>query len=204
MKKFWLLGLLILGLLSCKNTPTTPTTPKPPDQPLLYATIVAFDFSPSECWYLEEGKTTLRWEVTDSTSVTIDNGVGQVDAKGTLVLGPFSANKSYVITAYRDQTKVTQTATYTVKPRAVWHMSSYEWYSYPSGAWGIRGYITNIGNRTANNTQITWTAYDDHKNIIETAVSFIGVVAPKGNGNYDCYFPHGYPSSSDWRVTNDY
>jgi hypothetical protein len=69
---------------------------QPPPPPQKAATINSFTAEPST---IARGETsTLRWLVSDSTSVTIDNGIGTVSATGSSSVRP-TDNATYHVTA---------------------------------------------------------------------------------------------------------
>lgn len=93
---------LALGLAGCKKkTPPPPPPPPPkaeapppkPEPPR----IVSFEAEPSR---IERGQSaTLRWSVSgETTSITIDPGIGSVDAKGSRQVFP-SASTTYTLRA---------------------------------------------------------------------------------------------------------
>ena len=59
---------------------------------------------------------TLRWDTSYAAGVTIDNGVGDVPAYGTLSVGP-AVTTTYSLTAKNGGTPVRKTLTLTVNPR---------------------------------------------------------------------------------------
>jgi Purple acid Phosphatase, N-terminal domain len=81
---FYLFGLIVLMAgsgISCRQVPPS---------------IVLFTATPAE---INSGaSSTLKWEVTDSTSVAIDQGVGKVAATGSKQLSP-SKTIAYTLTA---------------------------------------------------------------------------------------------------------
>lgn len=114
MKKVFLFSLLLflisglaLSFPACKTTSTTSetTTSSVP-------TIVAFSASPAE---ITAGQpATLLWNVTNATSVQIDQGVGTgLALAGTTSVSP-SASATYTLTASNAAGSVTQSATVTV------------------------------------------------------------------------------------------
>ncbi len=96
-----LISILALSLIAC--TPTT-TTGVP--------TIVAFSATPTE---LTAGQpATLLWNVTNATSVQIDQGVGTgLAAAGTTSVSP-SSSTTYTLTASNSAGSATQSVTVTV------------------------------------------------------------------------------------------
>ncbi len=76
--------LLIAGTIACR--------PAPP-------TIVQFSATPTE---IKQGEpTTLKWNIQNATTITIDQGVGKVAATGTLELSP-NNTVAYTLTATND------------------------------------------------------------------------------------------------------
>ncbi|MGD0353655.1 MAG: CARDB domain-containing protein [Dehalococcoidia bacterium] len=73
-------------------TPTPTPTPTTPDLPI----VNYFMANPSVI--IAGGSTTLGWDVSGTTSVTIDNGVGPVSSAGTAVVSP-AASTNYTLTA---------------------------------------------------------------------------------------------------------
>jgi len=108
MKKSLLLAslLLLVGagiamLPSCAPTPTSGTP-----------TIVAFSASPSGITSGESA--TLLWNITNATSVQIDQGVGSgLAVAGTISVSP-SGTTTYTLTASNSAGSVTQSVTVTV------------------------------------------------------------------------------------------
>ncbi len=109
MKRFPFLSLSLLALLilipGCFTLTPTPypagTTP----------VIMVFSNFPSS---INPGdSTTLLWNVTGATSVSIDQGIGQVDVAGTRVISP-AQSTVYTISATNSAGTVTRTVTTTV------------------------------------------------------------------------------------------
>jgi len=70
-----------------------------------------FSSSPST---INSGDTqTLMWNVTGANSVSIDNGIGQVDVVGTRVISPASST-TYILTATNSSGTITSSAVTTV------------------------------------------------------------------------------------------
>jgi peptidoglycan-associated lipoprotein len=97
---------LLLSATACKKkvaapappppaaTPT-PTTPPPPPAPAA-ARIVNFSVEPSS---IQRGQAaTLAWTVANATDITIDNGVGAVQANGNRQVFPANST-TYTLTA---------------------------------------------------------------------------------------------------------
>lgn len=119
-----LLGAMVLmaalGAGCGKKAPVAPRTagnPTPPvdTQPntglIGRPTIVAFSIEPAT---VERGQSaTLKWSVTNATSVIIDHGIGAVDLQGSRAVVPADST-TYTLTARNDQSSSPVTATATV------------------------------------------------------------------------------------------
>src|SRR4030042_821248 len=112
MKRLFLFAWLILlssslavGSLACWPTTTGTTTSEAP-------TIVAFSVTPTEITGGESA--TLIWNVTNATSIEIDQGVGTgLAAAGTISVSP-SSSTTYTLTVSSSAGSSTQTVTVTV------------------------------------------------------------------------------------------
>jgi hypothetical protein len=82
--------VIVTGATTTAPTPTP--TPTPSDLPV----INYFTASPSII--SSGGSTTLSWDVSNATSVTVDNGVGTVGSAGTTVVSP-ATSINYTLTA---------------------------------------------------------------------------------------------------------
>ncbi|MHB8086114.1 MAG: hypothetical protein ACYDHZ_09825 [Dehalococcoidia bacterium] len=104
MKRFVFLSLSIIVVLAagCTGGKSTPTEPP---------VIVAFNASPMSI--TTGGTTTLLWNITGATAVTIDPGIGQVDVAGTMDLTP-TQSTTYTINAINTAGTVTKLTTVTV------------------------------------------------------------------------------------------
>jgi hypothetical protein len=78
-----------------------------PPQPV----IIAFSSNPSVI--SSYGVSTLSWNVTGANSVSMDHGIGQVNAAGTIVVSP-ARSTAYTITASNSTGTVTRSAVITV------------------------------------------------------------------------------------------
>jgi len=106
MKKWFMIGLVIVGSIAgvaCKDT----VTPPPPQAP----TIVSFTATPATIHTGESS--TLSWNVTNATSLTIDNGVGAVT--GTSKSVSPTQTTTYTLTATNTAGSRTATATVTIQ-----------------------------------------------------------------------------------------
>jgi hypothetical protein len=103
---FLSLSLLLLLILipGCFTPATTPPSGTPP-------AIVVFSNNPATI--NAAGTSTLLWNVTGATSVSIDQGIGQVNVAGIRVVSP-TASAVYTITATNSIGTVTKSVTTTV------------------------------------------------------------------------------------------
>jgi len=92
-----LLLVFIPGCITFQLPPSAPTPPTPPTPPVgTPPVIVAFGNNPSTI--NAGGTSTLLWNVTGANSVSIDQGIGQVDVTGTRVVSP-AKSTVYTISA---------------------------------------------------------------------------------------------------------
>ncbi|MDD5647443.1 MAG: hypothetical protein PHY03_00750, partial [Dehalococcoidia bacterium] len=101
-----LLLVFIPGCITFQTPPTTTVPPvgTPPD-------IIVFSNNPST---IDAGGTsTLLWNVTGATSVSIDQGIGLVDVAGTSVVAP-AASTVYTVSATNSAGTVTRSVVTTV------------------------------------------------------------------------------------------
>jgi hypothetical protein len=83
---------------------------------------ISFTFTPSE---ITVGQTTtLKWSVTNATSVTIDQGIGKVAASGSKVIAP-TTNSTFTLTAIAANHSFTSRATITVLPSGLPYINSF-------------------------------------------------------------------------------
>src|SRR5438270_4583119 len=107
-RKYTAIGLalsLVVFAAGCKKKvappapapPPAAVTPAPPPPPPAAPTVAQFTAEPSS---IQRGQSsTLRWEISgDVTSVSIDNGVGTVQATGSSRVSP-SVSTTYTLTA---------------------------------------------------------------------------------------------------------
>jgi hypothetical protein len=101
-----LLLIIIPGCFTFPTQTTTPTTPAatPP-------IIIAFSSNPSTI--NSDGTSTLLWNVTGATSVSINQGIGRVDVAGTREVSP-NTSTTYTITASNSAGSVTSLIAVTV------------------------------------------------------------------------------------------
>jgi len=145
MKRFaiFIFIALVLSFSRCKDNPTTPTKNPP--------VINTFSISPAS---INKGESaTLSWNVTNSTSASIDQGVGSVAASGSRSMTP-DKDTVYTLTASNNDGTITKSCEIKVlqppKPG--------EWTA--STAFGSLGFIVN--NASTDITQIIFTFLAPH------------------------------------------
>ena len=108
MKRFIFLSLSVVLLLvlipSCVTVPAPPSATTAP---------VIREFGNSPSTINAGGTSVLFWDVTGANSVSIDQGIGQVDTVGIKVVSP-AASTTYTITANNNIGTVTKSAVTTV------------------------------------------------------------------------------------------
>lgn len=103
---FVLITLLLITIAGCINI-----TQPPPAPVVTPPAIVAFSASPAT---IKAGESaTLLWNVTGATSVSIDQGVGKVDAAGTRTISP-TKTTTYTLTATNSAGATSQPVTLTI------------------------------------------------------------------------------------------
>jgi hypothetical protein len=111
LKRFIFLSLLLLLILipGCITVPAPSPNPIPPV--VTPPVIIEFSSNPSS---INSGSTSiLFWNVTGATSMTIDQGIGQVDFMGIKVVSP-ATSTVYTISATNSVGTVTRSAVTTV------------------------------------------------------------------------------------------
>ena len=105
-KLFVLVSLLLITITGCINI-----TQPPAAQPATPPVVVTFSASPTE---IKTGESaTLLWNVTGATSVTIDQGIGDVTVAGTQTVSP-TRTTVYTLTATNSAGTKTESVTLTV------------------------------------------------------------------------------------------
>jgi len=133
-----LLALIISGAGCAKKAPapppaaTTTEAPPAPATPSAPAPTISLSASPSA---IEKGQsTTLSWNSSNATSMTIDNGIGTVEASGSRTISP-SASTTYMARATGPggnavaEARVTVTAPPPVTPPPMPAISDSEFFS---------------------------------------------------------------------------
>jgi peptidoglycan-associated lipoprotein len=103
---FALSAIMLLGACHKKAAPPPPPPPPPPPQPT--ATLTA---SPDTVD--KGGSSTLTWQTTNATDISIDGGIGTVQASGSKQVNPTDST-TYTLTAKGDGGTQTATARVTV------------------------------------------------------------------------------------------
>jgi peptidoglycan-associated lipoprotein len=110
-------ALAFAGAACKKKAPVTPpvvsntTPPPPPDNSNMKPTVLEFSVEPST---VERGQSALlKWTVSNATQISIDNGVGEVQANGTRRVIP-SESTTYRLTATGPNGSVSATTTVNV------------------------------------------------------------------------------------------
>jgi peptidoglycan-associated lipoprotein len=110
-------ALALFTVAGCKKKHAAPPPPPPPPPAAAPAPTAELSATPS---VISSGdQVTLKWETTGATSVSIDNGVGDVPTSGVKTVTP-SQTTTYHLTATGDGGTADATATVTVNaPPAV-------------------------------------------------------------------------------------
>jgi peptidoglycan-associated lipoprotein len=113
----WVVLVLVVFLASCKKKPPPPPPPPPPkvEQPAppppAAPDITEFSAEPSS---IERGQSsTLKWTIANATQITIDNGVGTVQATGSRSVFP-NETTTYALKATGPGGTLNKTVTVTV------------------------------------------------------------------------------------------
>jgi hypothetical protein len=117
MKRLVILSLSLLLLLVLIPGCFVAQIPSPNPSPQVGQLPVIGVFSNNPAAIGPGGTSTLLWNVTGANSVSIDQGIGQVNAAGIKVISP-AASSVYTITATNATGTVTRSAMTTVNPAA--------------------------------------------------------------------------------------
>jgi hypothetical protein len=121
LKVFFIISLSLLLLLilipGCVTFQTSPPAATPPvGQPSNFGTPQAvIEFSSNPSTITSGGTSTLLWNVTGANSVSIDQGIGTVNATGTRVVSP-ATSTIYTISAANAAGTVPRSVVTTVNP----------------------------------------------------------------------------------------
>jgi zona occludens toxin (predicted ATPase) len=102
------------------TTPSTTTTTTSPDTTTTTTTTPSSQAPVIQAWLTPSGITpkgtaALNWNVTNATSVVIDQGIGSVPASGSRAVSP-DVTTTYTVTAYYSGGTVTNAVTLAVAP----------------------------------------------------------------------------------------
>jgi hypothetical protein len=112
LKRFVFLSLSLLLLILIPSCITVPA-PSPNPSPPVGTPPVIIEFSSNPSTINAGGTSTLLWNVTGATSVSIDQGIDQVNVAGTRVVSP-TTSTVYTISATNSAGTVTRSAVTTV------------------------------------------------------------------------------------------
>ncbi|MGA7919634.1 MAG: OmpA family protein [Candidatus Acidiferrales bacterium] len=127
--------------------------------------------------------TNLQWQTTDAVDVSIDNGVGNVDASGSKAVSP-RATTTYTLTATGPGGKVTSTETVNVDTKAIANISA----NPPEVKY------RKIGDKIINqdSSTITWTTSNaDSATLNSNKVDLNGSQTVKAQPKDDSQVPEG-------------
>ncbi len=197
MKRLVFLSLSLLVLISgilisgCSTVQTPAPNPVPPvGQP---SVIVAFSSTPSAI--IAGGTSTLLWNVTGATSVSIDQGIGLVDVAGTRVVSP-AKSTVYTISATNAAGTVTRSSVTTVNSAPPLSLPPQTTASNPV----ISFTATHMGG---NAWQLNWNVSNATQIAIEPD---IGTLNPNFNpqGSHVVTIPSGQTKTYRLKAINDW
>jgi len=115
LKRFVVLSLSLLLLVILIPGCVTIQTPPSATAPAAGQPSVIGTFTSNPSTINSGGTSTLLWDVTGANSVSIDHGIGLVNAAGTMVVSP-AISTTYTVSATNSSVTVTRTAVTTVNP----------------------------------------------------------------------------------------
>lgn len=171
-------GMCLLILSACGGGGSSSSNPQNPVTPTL-------QFSAASSTITQGSSTTLTWQATNATSVSIDNGIGKEPVSGTVTVTP-SATTTYTATALNGNETSTQKVTITVnspgKTLSSIAITPASFYLRVSGAQQLKATGTYSDGSTGDVTsQLTWTS----ANSPVASVSSAGLVTAAGPGATD-------------------
>jgi hypothetical protein len=169
-RKLIILGIVYLSLVfltACnKSSPTAPeSTPTP-------APVINY-FTADEEIVARGDSSMLDWKTTDATTVSIDNGIGEVYESGIEFVYP-EETTTYTLTARNSTGSVTASCTVEVRGaelKIAGTIKKKYWLDMPT----FTGFVKNVGDNIAWNAAITIYCYGDAAQtiIIDTAWDYL-------------------------------
>ena len=168
--KSLVLGILYLSLVflaACNKS--SPTAPEPTPTPA--PVIDSFTAEPE---VLARGDSSmLDWETSNATTVSIDNGIGNVSVSGIEFVYP-EETTTYTLTARNTTDSVTASCTVEVKGaelKIAGTIKKKYWLDLPT----FTGFVKNVGDNIAWNAGITIYCYGDNAQtrLIDTAWDYL-------------------------------
>jgi len=162
MKKYFIL-FLILNLffpVACKKeSPTSPSVPtkNPP-------IINSFSVSPTEIDYGQSA--TLSWSVSNATSVSIDQGIGQVSSSDSRTVSP-ETTTTYNLTAINSDGQANKSCILTVKKIVNVVMIEGPVFQDGYSLFEYKGIVKNIGNANAEWVKIYVYVYNSAGSLLD-------------------------------------
>jgi len=159
-----LMTLYLLISFACKSSPTTPSAPENPP------TINSFTSSESE---INRGTScTLSWQVSNATTVEIDNGIGQVPSSGTKTISPTSTT-TYTLTATNSNGQVTKSCNVEVINGADVVMTDGPKWKETNWTFSYFGIVINNGTWKAEFVKIYIYLYKTNGDLLDYDYSYV-------------------------------
>jgi|GEM_PF-2620107 len=157
----------ILSFFSCNKTPTSPEPPK------IISLPVINEFSANPSTIAKGQGSQLKWSVSNATTASIDQGIGNVSLTGYEYVYP-EKTTTYTLTATNKDGSKTESCTITVKSAKLAIDGKIE-KDYLYGCPVFKGWVKNVGDNTAWNASITIYCYSDKDKtvLIDTAWDYL-------------------------------
>lgn len=170
--KIFIAVVVFLFLIHCKGD--SPTSPKVPS----YPNITSFTATPST---IKRGTTsTLSWNVTNCTSVSIDQGIGTVQASGSTEVKPLE-DITYTLTAINADGSSNRECSITVESGADVIMISGPLYKEDEWSFTYFGKVKNQGTYEASFVKVYIYLNDSNGNLVDYDWNFIDKTDLKPN-----------------------
>jgi len=166
--RFVALIILILAFSTCSKD--SPTSPEP--TPTLAPVIDSFTAEPE---VLARGDSSmLDWETSNATTVSIDNGVGNVSVSGIEFVYP-EETTTYTLTASNTTGSVTASCSVEVRGAELKVVGTISKKMKSYGSPYFTGFVKNVGDNIAWNAGITIYCYGDNAQtrLIDTAWDYL-------------------------------